>query len=226
MGRMTVLRAQVIIPRDNALPADACINTWHFQTTLTATPSEGSEAAFTQLETFYQIVDTFLASYNGTTVTVKIYDLSDDPPRVPINEDTFTIAPASGAALPAEVAAVLSFRGELASGTSPARRRGRIFLGPLDDAVIEYDTPDERLTASIRGTVVGAAEAMVTTGLTADGFWVVFSPTLAGPPPWSSATLEDSSVRVLAGYMDNACDTVRSRGALPSARSTFSVTLP
>jgi hypothetical protein len=54
----------------------------------------------------------------------------------------------------------------------------------------------------------------------------VFSPTIAGSPPWSEGTLIDSSVDVVAGYVDNAFDTIRSRGSLTTARTLWSQTLP
>lgn len=112
------------------------------------------------------------------------------------------------------------------SGSSPARRRGRIFLGPLDADAGELTNFDARATSSIRGTILTGATTMADSGFSEDAFWVVFSPTLAGSPPWDSGVLEDSSTRVMAGYIDDAFDTVRSRGADPTARSSWTIAAP
>lgn len=223
---MTILRVQVMLPRDTAIPADVVMNTWHFLTVGAATPAEAADSAVTQLGVFYSDIDSLLASYVGTPAEYKVYDLQDDEPRVPILDVTGSLSTGSGPAYPAEVAVCLSYRGSLQSGTNPARRRGRIFIGPLDDSNGELGSGDTIVTSSTRGTIANAAADMANSGLSDDARWVVFSPTLAGNPPWSEQQLEDASADVVAGYVDNAFDIIRSRGSLPTLRSTWEITLP
>ena len=225
-GMPTVLRVQCNLPRDTAIPADVVMNTWHFRTLGATTPTEGADAAVTGVGVFYAAIDSLLASYVGTPMEFKVYDLQDDEPRVPILDTTLSLSTGSGPAYPAEVAVCLSYRGSLASGTNPARRRGRIFIGPLDDSNGELGAGDTIVTSSTRGTIANAAEDLAGVGGGGEVAWVVFSPTLAGSPPWSGATLVDSSVDVVAGYVDNAFDIIRSRGSLPTLRSTWEVVLP
>jgi hypothetical protein len=49
----------------------------------------------------------------------------------------------------------------------------------------------------------------------------VFSPTIAGTPPWSEATLGLASINVDHGWIDNAFDTQRRRGIRPDTRTEF-----
>jgi len=146
---------------------------------------------------------------------------------VPINSLEIETTTGTGNALPAECAICLSYRGELLSGSNPARRRGRIFLGPLDYGTVDATTPDQRVQPSTMGTIAGAANAMINDGIAGEQVvWAVFSPTIAGAPPWSPTDLEDATIPVLAGYVDNAFDTIRSRGSRPTTRQTFAVTVP
>lgn len=223
----TVLRAQVNIPRNNAVPADDVINTWHFRTIGTVTPTEGAALVTEALTTFYQAVDVLLAGYVGNAdATIKVYNLADDEPRVPIVQDVVNISPGSGLAFPAEVAICLSYRGELLSGTNPARRRGRIFLGPIDADAGTTGDNDTAVAGTARTTIANAATAVADFLTEGEIAWVVFSPTNAGSPPWSEGTLIDASVDVVAGYIDNAFDTIRSRGSTTTARTLWSLTSP
>lgn len=218
---MTIIRVQVNIRRASLLPADDCINTWHFQSVAPATNPLAIAAALAQLTAFYQAIDANYAAYVTSPAVAKFYDLADPEPRVPQDTENITLSVGVGAAYPAEVAICLSYRGELLSGTNPARRRGRIFLGPLDVDSGTTGTNETAVSSTARSTIATAANTMVTTGLTDDAQWVVFSPTLAGPPPWSEAVVEASSTPVVAGFVDNAFDTIRSRGALATARNVW-----
>lgn len=201
------------------------MNVWHFQSQGVGGVAAAATRTFGLLQTFYQTIDFAFATFCADTIRCDIYDLSDAEPRVPIDSDTIDWTPATGGAFPAEVAMCLSYRGELLSGTNPARRRGRIYLGPLDDGT-GVTGNDVTVDEGARNTIIGAAQDMAESGFTGDAFWVVFSPTLAGTPPWDVGTLEDASTRVLAGYIDNAFDTMRSRGSRASVRSSWSTTVP
>jgi len=221
---MTVLRCQISLPRENNIPADVAMNTWHFQTAIGQGPLDAAQAASSQLEDFYVACGGIFAAYLVGDVFLRIYDLQDAEPRVPIFEGDWTITTGTGSGLPAECAICLSYRGALQSGTSAARRRGRIFLGPCDEDAGVTTTADVLVTSTAQSTIANAAVAMANAGTGADGFWVTFSPTDAGPPPWTEAELEAAAVTVVAGFVDNAFDTVRSRGALATSRTTWAAT--
>lgn len=223
---MTILRVQVNIPRDNAIPEDDAINVWHFLSVGAATPAAAGAAAVDQLAIFYNAIDVYLATYVNTPIRFKVYDLQNPEPRIPIIEDTQAIVTGTGGH-PAEVAIALSYSALPQSGANPARRRGRIFLGPLDAAgTSSLNSSDVSVLAACRTAIANAAKTLIVNGTTQDARWVVFSPTTAGPPPWDEPTLEAASVDVYTGYIDNAFDTIRSRGYTPTARTIFTQILP
>lgn len=143
-------------------------------------------------------------------------------PPVEIRDLTF-VAAAAAPNLPSETAACLSFHGDLtgvpetADNPTPppakirpaARRRGRVYLGPLiygalvDNAGVNYDP---LLGSNFVNTVAEHAA-----GLADDsgGAWVVYSPTSQAVFP------------VVGGYVDNALDTQRRRGRGPTSRTSW-----
>ena len=218
---MTVLRALCSVQSAaSTIPRDQFVNTWHFHST---NPSATAPSAHTALTAFYQAIDVYLSAHCSTTMNIRWYDLADAEPRTPFDTDTIALTLGSGNALPNECASVLSYRADLESGANPARRRGRIFIGPLDADDGTNTSGDWRFTSTFRNAVAAAALALAQATITDSLGWVVFSPTSAGPAPWSEGALDASSWPVTAGYVDDAVDIVRSRGLAPSARSTFVV---
>jgi hypothetical protein len=123
--------------------------------------------------------------------------------------------PESNASLPLEVSACLSFKGTLSidgtAGPSEAgRRRGRVYLGPLQTRV-NTNASDKTPTIStnFRDACTGAAAFFSNSNLDLNIFWVVWSPT-AG-----------DATRVHEGWMDDDFDTQRRRGEDATARTTF-----
>lgn len=221
-----LLRVQVNIPRDTNIVADDAINVWHFRIVGSATPAAAADDAVSKLGVFYAAIDANLSVSTNNDARYKVYNLSDPEPRVPILQTTQTLTVSAGAALPSECAVVLSYRAALVSGTNPARRRGRIFIGPLAASCGEQTGGDFRPASAFRSALVTAAEALAEDVSFPDAAWAVFSPTLAGPPPWSNGVLDASSELVSAGFVDNAFDVIRSRGCGPTLRTTFSAVLP
>lgn len=216
---MTVKRAIVTIPSTSAIPRDIATNTWHFF------GSGDNQDVLDQIEVdlngFYHAIDGFLSSACDTTATVKVYNLGDNPPRVPEVTFDITLVPDNGNNLPPECAICLSYRGSSVSGIPQARRRGRIFLGPLSLDVATNSNDTVVVTDACRDAIAAAADGLAGAAADPGSSWAVFSPTSAGVEPWSSGDLIAGTSLVVAGYVDNAFDTIRSRGTAATDRSVF-----
>lgn len=199
-------RHVVRLPFTSGLPEDIAVNVWHSDGT-----DEAEAVAFsTALITFYNAIDGLLSNQLSTTAgaaTVTAYALADSEPRAPIDTQTFTITP-NASTLPLEVALCLSFQGTRISGQPQARRRGRVYLGPLGGI---QDSNTGRPSSANITTLVNAADALLTTSQGAGvAEWSVYSPTL------------DSTIPVDNGWIDNEFDTVRRRGRTRTSRTLFS----
>jgi hypothetical protein len=107
---------------------------------------------------------------------------------------------------PGEVAAVLSIKGERLPGVSPARARGRVFLGPLktswDGGALNGDLI---LSSIVRQFAVDAAVRMMSVP-TDTVKWAVYSPT------------DGLARRIISASMDDRFDTQRRRGSSPTEK--------
>lgn len=201
-------RHLVTLPMISGLPGDVAVNVWH-----SISDDDAEAIGFAnQLVTFYQAVDNIFStqlSEAANACSVTTYDLSDPTPRVPVDETTFTISPAVDSAIPNECAICLSFQGIQISGLPQARRRGRVFLGPLGSVL--STAIDGRVNAATVTLIVNAAQALLdASGDPGIGVWAVYSPT------------NDNTVPVQNGWVDNEFDTIRERGRVATTRSTFS----
>jgi hypothetical protein len=133
----------------------------------------------------------------------------------PSDSDTWTLGAGLGtAAMPSEVALVNSFQAdysgaaEESGSTRPrARRRGRIYLGPLQQGAASTATNTESRPVAAFVTVIKEASEQLLGD--ADTQWGV----------WSRA---DAAVRLcIQGYVDNAFDTQRRRGQAPTTRTAW-----
>lgn len=204
---MPNVRVQVRIPHSNGVPADTVVNTWHF---FADAADEGTLGSIkTALNTFYEALDTYKGdAMSWGSSRYRIYDLSESEPRQPIEDVAAGITSApSGDNLPHELAICLSFRGELVSGTPAARRRGRIYFGPLSSGTM---TVTGTVNATFRAALATAGgQLLLTSTLASDWSWGVYSPT-------AGALYE-----VEAGWVDDAWDIQRRRGVVATTRSTF-----
>lgn len=219
------IRAQVNIPNDVAVPVNVAMNTWHFNGAA-IDPTDDIALIHTALAGFYGTIDGGMSGGIASPATVKYYLLTDPIPRAPLEEDTITLSPSAGARFPNEVAICLSYHALPGSGLNQRRRRGRIFLGPWSNGVGESGDGDARITSAERSLIVGAAETMADALIADTIFWCVFSPSSAGAEPWDATALDAAFFPVSGGYVDDAFDTIRSRGLAPTARTSFDVTLP
>jgi len=221
---MTVIRVIAEFESASGLPQDSSMNVWHFGTN---DLDPGSQVADIddKLQAFY---DDIAAIYSANTISenysFKFYDLEDVPPRVPMTTITHVLAGAGEAdALPTECAIVLSYSATPESGVDPRRRRGRLYLGPIDQGVSETADGLVFIGGSTLTLITAAANNIVAGNDPFNNSWIVFSPTTAGAPPWDGAALSAASAVVTQGYVDNAFDTQRRRGTAPTVRTTFGV---
>jgi hypothetical protein len=144
--------------------------------------------------------------------SVRWYDLSTPPPRVPIIVplgSTFNVA---AVGIPTEVAAVVSFQGLPVAGVPQARRRGRIYLGALSSGFILNNTATTfpvLLPAAITAINLAAKALRDSVALT-QLRWAV----------WSS--VDQVATIVNNGWCDNTPDTQRRRGVDATARTLWS----
>lgn len=222
---MALLRVQVRIKKKSGLTVDDAVNTWHVETTGAA--AEGDMVAIgSDLAAFYQAIQTYLGASiaTGSVHEAKFYALSpgapgagDDVSGSPVYTHLFTITPGATQS-PGEVAVALSMKAsttgvlEESGGIRPAaRRRGRVMLGPLGTGAAELDatTKEAFVLPAFRTAVLNAAVALQTAleANTNPGGIVVYSPS-------------DGVARPIVQFsMDNAFDTVRSRGQKATNRT-------
>jgi len=222
-------RVQVNFPHVTGPPADTIVHTWACKAVGAATPDAVADDFAGGLTLFYTAIKSFLSSqYKWDTGEAEFIRLEDDKPRYPVETRLVTVGTKSTTNYdwPPEVALCLSFRGVQTSGLNMARRRGRVFLGPLQGSSDDWPTA----AGSYRSTIV-AAGADLRDDLT-DSIWCVYSRhTHYGVPVGGNikdysevpANLDASFVPVTVVWADDAWDTQRRRGTPASGRVTDSV---
>lgn len=208
---------QVAIDRDGLLPEDVVTNTWHFEGDDTDTFDGLLPGLMNRIKTFYQAISLNFAGTCAGSFTIKAYDWSDAKPRVPKAVETWTMVPSSNS-LPGECAACLSYSATPVSGQKNASKRGRVFLGPLNSQIANAQGADVRLDPSTTADILPKAITMAT-GAGGAFRLAVFSPTILA----RGGTADDAWSDATSMWMDNALDTVRSRGARPTVRDTLPI---
>jgi hypothetical protein len=198
---------QTLIPMTTNVPADVVTNSWHFG----ADSDSDAVTASASLKTFYNaIIGHYPSTVSQTGWRFKIFDLEDPQPRAPVAEETWTTTGTpAGQTLPSECAMVLSFQALRTSGVPQARFRNRVFIGPLDTALVGADG---RFTSGAMTTLATAAAALLTASDSA--------------PAWSwrtsSSFSADTNFPVDNGWVDNAVDVQRRRGIKATTRTLWS----
>jgi len=215
LGAMPIVRATVILPHTTGLPQDVSTNTFHFLTAASPPASTDLDALDAGLAAFYTAVGPQI----GTAVTRatngcrrEYYDLEDTPPRAPVRTTPFTLAAAAAGStnLPLECAAVVSFQGARASGLPQARRRGRVYIGPLRGTAADLTSAFPPLSSTMI-TALQTAAVNLDGAMIGSTSWVVYSRT------------DDDAVLITNGWVDNAIDTQRRRETRASSRTTFTL---
>lgn len=200
---MPVFRVMSTIVMDSGLPIDAVVNTFHVQ-------ASDDPAHWTELlgnwETFQVAIKGMYPSPVATSGhTIKVYNLSDTEPRAPDFEGDWSFGSLTTAAeLPSEVAICLSFQGARTSGLVQARRRGRMFLGPVKQSLCVDGRPDMTFAGGVLSEFLAFTAAEAVDGVQF-GVW---------------SRVNEGFVIAEQAWIDNAFDTQRRRGLAPTTRAT------
>jgi hypothetical protein len=204
---------------ESQLAEDNFVNTWHFR------KASGIVTDYDNVKDM--LVDFYSAVPAGTGLaikdfmcqsnlsgnfTVKAYHLTDPLPRTPAYEFSDSIELPTEIAMPTEVAAVMSFQAEPASGENQKRKRNRVYIGPFATGICgEYG----HITPDLVETMLFAGKALFNASEgSANWHWNVYSPT------------DDEAYEVYNGWVDNAYDTQRRRGTRATARGYYDADLP
>lgn len=213
-------RVQVKIPRDNGITADIVTNTWYFRHDAdSAVDTSNATDLVNALEGFYDDMNSWFSSVLASPIDFFVFDMADTEPRVPVLSEGMVWTPPSAASLPAELAICLSFKAAASSGQNPARRRGRVYLGPLAYAAsATSESGGDYRVASAFLSAIDNFYIDMTTAAVADG-WThcVYSPTTH-----NESSLALSFFEVTTAWVDNAFDIQRRRGSRATSRVTFS----
>ena len=204
---MTTWRCMSTMQMTSGIPDDAVVNTWHVYA-LTGSPAWADVA-----QAWESFMDGIRILFPGTVAqtghSLKVYNLADPEPRAPVDTVSWQFGSApSGTTLPSEVALCVSYEGIRISGQDQARRRGRIFLGPIDAAESSSGRPGTSWPADLVTYFKTFIEDLNTAGV----YFVVRS------------RVDDDDVQVARVWVDNAFDTQRRRGVTPTSRATDSIT--
>lgn len=214
---LVTYRAQVRIPSLSAIPEDDTINVWHFLGRDPAsTQSDDALNIATRLDTFYTNIGGHLATVTSPA-EVKIYNLAQPEPRVPVRTEPITFVPSSVVGMPREVALVITMSGAIVSGMNPRRRRGRVYIGPLSAVGNALVSGDVRPSTTRVNLFAAEAGNLTVTTTALQPVLAVFSPTTLS----EGATLEDSTAEVETGWVDNSYDIQRRRGADATVRTPW-----
>lgn len=198
---------------DSGIPADDVVNTF------AARWDGGGAPGVADFQNLRSCINTFFLDLGNavlaapmltgaTTHGVKIYRLLDATPRVPVYENTFSVnIPVSSTGLPSEVAICNSFAADVASGQSAARRRGRVFLGPIASTASAAGTDGfRRPTNAVMQTIALASETLLDNMTLQSWTWCVWSRTGNELNP------------VVRGWVNDEFDTQRRRQPGPLTR--------
>lgn len=195
-------------------------NTWHFKTEapIDSTPT-GITNGTAVMNCFFNFYDGLYANgvlsralnYAGTYV--KMFDMDAAPGTPPDWQYTFNTNPYATIAnddrsCPWEVAMCLSYEAIAVSGTNRARRRGRVYLGPVHIDMLEFDGFGScRVSAFTRASVLDAYKTLV------DELHAIEA--ITGPYSKTDNLLFATGT----AWIDDAWDTQRRRGMDPSVQT-------
>lgn len=221
---MTFYKAQVELERDTSQAEDRTVTAWHFSTNEVGTPSQELDDIVAALTSFYTDIDAFLSRELSGAWRIKIYDMEDAPPRVPVRDTVPAALVVGSSALPSQVALVCNYEGVFASGFPSARRRGRHYIGPLTQVDQDLVGESGASTTIVNGVGNAYGTRMLPIAAPSSGStitWVVFSrrtaydslglPYDAPEPTYTLAALGAASISVARVKIPNVYGIQRKR---------------
>lgn len=211
-----IARAIVEMPYDTGLPEDKSVNVWHFTPGVVNAASgeqiRNALVAFYTWDVAVNAVKTYLSPILTGTARVRVYRLLDAKPRVPVWDSEFDLG-LGGAATPEpeEIACCLSFRTANVSGIPAARRRGRLYLGPLNSDAIMLSGGVTRIDNDFQDVLRQAAGRMISLTAASGALWAIYS------------RVDDVARPVVSGWIDNALDVQRRRGVGATGRVEWDI---
>lgn len=213
---MATFQVRAVLPYVSGLPTDVAVNSWSVIAT-DLTEDMGlefinfyNEATIIASEPVAGYLSPVLDRTAGAA-KFEVYevDVAGGPSGSPIAVIPFDLeAAASATALPPEVALCTSIAAAAPGGTVPARRRGRVYLGPFS---VLGAAASGRPNATLVDVVAEATNRLATRLVTEGATLAVWSRTDAAMYP------------VTRGWVDDEWDTVRSRGREASDRTSWSL---
>jgi hypothetical protein len=231
-----LLEFQVNLPYKSGVPKDTSINTFHIHSAVDYDEAVGL-ALIEKVSDFYgnlggsqnAILDTYLSKFiDGPHCRIDLSEISGWDTGAPVWNPIGSVPmpltiTGAGTDMPLEVASCLSYSGVLGlppyTGPFPkaARRRGRIYFGPLNSGAYDFDTGNGRpvVSENFRNNLSSAAVVLAQGINTLD----------AGNQRWCVWSRTGShAIAIDRGYVNNDFDTQRRRGSGETARSTWQIT--
>jgi hypothetical protein len=223
----TYLRTVCTFPHSTGLPEDAVVNTFSWIGTNGGGRTADAAVITTGLNTFYAAVKSFLSSqYAWNSGTYEYIDMADGQPRIPFKTDSAALGTLSttNSDMPAEISLCCSYRATPTSGLNSRRRRGRIFLGPL-----QFGAGDWPVQASVNvDSIATAFSALLTLTNVSLAVYsrythhdVPVGDNIADYPDEVPSLLDDAFVPATQVWVDNAWDVQRRRGPKATYRKTI-----
>lgn len=242
---MGVTLVQVRIPQASSLPADDIINTFHFSTAADEFGVGERGEVVDALAQFYDeappaggqpLTYYFQNQLQLALAEFKFYDVTAPGSTPPYYTEVRAITNVKGSTvdLPSEVTVALSYHGDLSLPGPQSRRRGRLYLPPLNGAAVSDELTGVRVAAGLRTSLASTAERLIGAiraigGVITDNDWTVYSRGKGTRTdhdgnvvrPDGTLDWEPFTTDVIGGWVDNAFDTQRRRGLPSTLRTTF-----
>lgn len=209
---MAIWNAQVVFTAASGIPADEIVNTFNFEGGAGATDTANIDDMlldfYTEASGTFPITAYYPSQAFSGDFAIRIYCQDDPMPRPPRAEYFHSFTPATGETLPHEVAFCLSYQAAPVAGQSQARRRGRVFLGPITEGQNDGGRPSQILCDNV---MASAVDLLAAANASTTWQWIV----------WSRASA--AGYDVVGGWTDDAWDTQRRRGVSATERYPWSV---
>ena len=195
---------QVILQGQSLLPEDQFVNVLHYEINAPDTV-EGTCDDIAAAYNNFPHWSAQLAATNG--LTIKVYDGGVPNPAGPLFTKTYTLG-VQTTAFPTEVAVCLSYATTDDPAASVARRRGRIYVGPLSSISTGADA---RPDAILRADVLTLGDGLASAGNAGNTTWLMYS------------VRDADYFKIESTWVDDAWDTQRRRGLAPTTRTVRDV---